>query len=78
LKRQFELVVANLLPQELLSVAPSLPKLVANRGCLILSGFLQRQKNEIANVLTKENFEVADNRKLKGWASLVLNPGEMP
>jgi ribosomal protein L11 methyltransferase len=78
LKRQFELVVANLLPQELLSVAPSLPKLVANRGYLILSGFLQRQKKEIANVLTKEDFEVADNRKLKGWASLVLKPGEMP
>jgi len=72
LKRPFDLVVANLLPQELLSVASSLPKLVSSRGCLILSGFLQKQKKEIAEAFGHGGFRVEEFRHQKGWAAFVL------
>jgi ribosomal protein L11 methyltransferase len=77
-KQAFDLVVANLLPQELLSVAPSLPRFVSSQGYLILSGFLENQKKEIANAFAVRNLAVADNRQLKGWASLVLKSKRMP
>jgi ribosomal protein L11 methyltransferase len=72
LKRTFDLVVANLLPQEILSLADDLPGCVASQGLLILSGLLQKQKEEIAGVFVRHGFVVIDSRKSKGWASLVL------
>jgi len=72
LKRTFDLVVANLLPQEILSLADDLPPCVAPQGLLILSGLLQKQKKEVVGVFMRRGFAAIDSRKSKGWASLVL------
>jgi len=71
-KHTFDLVVANLLPQEILGLAGDLPRCVAPGGLLILSGLLVRQKKEIAGVFARHGFAVVDSRKAKGWAALVL------
>jgi len=68
----FDLVIANLLPQELLSVAPALARLTAHAGKLIISGFLARQEKEMATAFRKQGFERQGARRQKGWAALVL------
>ena len=72
LKGAFDIVVANLLPQEILRAAPSLPTLVSNQGCLLLSGFLRKQKREIAAAFEPGRFTVKIFLHQKGWAAFVL------
>jgi ribosomal protein L11 methyltransferase len=76
IRRTFDLVLANLLPQELLGLVPSLAKRVSPRGSMIVSGFLGRQKGEIARALHKEGLEVQGTRAFKGWQSFVLRRAE--
>ena len=72
LKTSFDLVVANLLPQELLSVAPALSRLTARSGKLIASGFLVKQEKEMAAAFQKQGFGKQSVRRQKGWAAWVL------
>ena len=72
LKASFDLVVANLLPQELLSVAPALSRLVARSGKLIVSGFLVKQEKEMAAAFRKQGVGKLKARRQKGWAAWVL------
>jgi len=72
LKTPFDLVVANLLPQELLSVAPALSRLVARSGKLIASGFLVKQEKEMAAAFRKQGVGKLKARRQKGWAAWVL------
>jgi ribosomal protein L11 methyltransferase len=73
LKGPFDLVVANLLPQELLSAAPALARLTARSGKLIISGFLVKQEREMAAAFRKLGMEKQSARHEKGWASWVLH-----
>jgi ribosomal protein L11 methyltransferase len=75
IRRTFDLVLANLLPQELLGLVPPLAKRVSPGGGLIVSGFLRKQKGEIARAMEKERMEIQDSRAFKGWHSFVLHPG---
>jgi len=72
LKASFDLVVANLLPQELLSVAPALARLVARSGKLIVSGFLVKQEKEMAAAFRKQGFGKHSAHRQKSWAAWVL------
>jgi ribosomal protein L11 methyltransferase len=75
LQASFDLVVANLLPQELLIVAPTLARLLAHSGKLIISGFLVNQKREMAAAFGKQGFGEKSARQQKGWAAWVLSRG---
>jgi ribosomal protein L11 methyltransferase len=74
LRRVFDIVVANLLPQELLSLAPSLPKRTSPRGAVIVSGLLREQKKEMALAFAELGLEVLRYEESKGWACIVLSP----
>ena len=71
-KGSFDVIAANLLPQELLSVGSFLSRRVAARGALIVSGFLRSQEKEIAEAFKREGFAVAASRRQKGWAAFLL------
>jgi ribosomal protein L11 methyltransferase len=73
LRPGFDIVVANLLPQELLSLSSSLAEKILPDGVLILSGFLQKQKKEVMNVFTSHALKVRRTQKSKGWACCVLS-----
>jgi ribosomal protein L11 methyltransferase len=75
IRRKFDLVLVNLLPQELLGLGPDLARRVAPGGAVIVSGFLRKQKGEIVKAMEKERLEIQDSRAFKGWRSLVLHPG---
>jgi len=72
LRRKFDIVVANLLPQELLGIAPLLPKRMSSGGILIVSGLLRRQKKEILSAFSEHGLEIFRSLGSKGWACLVL------
>ena len=75
LKTSYDLVVANLLPQELLSAAPVLSRLLPRSGKLIVSGFLIKQEREMAAAFRKQGFGKQKARRQKGWAAWVLSRG---
>ncbi len=68
----FDLVVANLLPQELMTVKDSLVAKVRAQGALIISGFLKRQKKEIYGAFAQYGFHIWQREELNGWVSFVL------
>jgi ribosomal protein L11 methyltransferase len=75
LRRVFDIVVANLLPQELLELAAFLPKRVSPRGILIVSGLLRSQINEIQAAFFPHGLKVQAQKGSKGWACLVMGRG---
>lgn len=72
MRRVFDIVVANLLPQELLNLAPSLSRRISPKGVLILSGFLRGQKKEMASAFAEQGWEFLQSRESKGWVCFVL------
>jgi len=76
LRRNFDILVANLLPQELLKVAPFLPKRMSSGGALILSGLLRGQKKEIVAPFAGQGLEILRSQESKGWSCLVLRSGK--
>jgi ribosomal protein L11 methyltransferase len=74
LRRVFDIVVANLLPQELLSLARYLPKRTSPGGVLIVSGLLRKQRKEISLAFSEFGLEALDHKESKGWACIVLGP----
>ncbi|MBI5967653.1 MAG: 50S ribosomal protein L11 methyltransferase [Deltaproteobacteria bacterium] len=73
LRRIFNIIVANLLPQELLSLAPYLAKRISPGGALIISGLLRGQKKEVISVFAEQGLEVWRSLESKGWACLMLS-----
>lgn len=69
----FDIVVANLLPQELLSVASSLAEKISPGGVAIVSGFLQRQKKEMADAFAGYKLKVRLTKNSQGWTCFVLD-----
>lgn len=69
---KFDLVLANLLPQELLAVKNSLAARVASHGTLVISGFLKKQKKEIYGAFAPFGFYLWQEEELPGWAGFVL------
>ncbi len=72
LRRRFDIVAANLLPQEILKLTRSLAGRMAPEGLLIVSGILRGQKKEIAAAFAEHGLKVWRSRELKGWACLIF------
>jgi len=72
LRGRFGIVVANLLPQELLNSADFLAKRVSPAGYVILSGILKNQKKEIASTFVEKGLKVHASRARRGWMCMVF------
>jgi ribosomal protein L11 methyltransferase len=68
----FDIIAANLLPQELLPLALPLSRKISPGGVAVVSGFLQKQKKEIAEAFGKYNLQVRLTRNSKGWSCFEL------
>jgi ribosomal protein L11 methyltransferase len=72
LRPRFDMVMANLLPQELLKTASLLARRVSSRGFLVVSGILKGQKKEIAAAFSEKGLTVVSSKEKKGWICLIL------
>jgi ribosomal protein L11 methyltransferase len=68
----FDLVVANILAEPLMRLAPSLAPLVARGGVLVLSGLLPRQRERVVAAYGVQHVRLQEARVLDGWSVLVL------
>jgi ribosomal protein L11 methyltransferase len=71
LKSRFDLVVANILGSTLIEIAPALKRLVAEDGCLVLGGILNREADSVATAYAPE-LRVVKRRTERGWTTTVL------
>jgi ribosomal protein L11 methyltransferase len=73
--RHFDLVFANILARPLRQLAPSLARVVADDGVLILSGLLVRDVAGVLSAYRSQGFSLRRQRVLEGWAALTLARG---
>ena len=68
----FDLVVANILAEPLVRLAPQLAPLLAAGGTLVLSGLLPRQRERVVAAYGAQGIRLEQARSFGGWAVLVL------
>lgn len=78
LRGRFGIVVANLLPQELLKAADFLAKRVSPAGYLVLSGILKKQEKEIASTFAGKGLKIHASEAGRGWICMVFKKGSSP
>lgn len=73
--RGFDLVLANILARPLARLAPSLARVLAPGGRLILSGLLDRDVPGIVAAYRTQGLALRSRSSREGWATLVLVRG---
>ena len=73
--RGFDLVTANILARPLRRLAPSLARVLAPAGTLILSGLLERDVPGVLSAYAAQGLALRRRSVLEGWATLVLRRG---
>ncbi|MGE3295638.1 MAG: 50S ribosomal protein L11 methyltransferase, partial [Geminicoccaceae bacterium] len=70
--RPFDLVLANILADPLIELAPTLARHLAPAGHAVLSGLLDRQAEAVIAAHRREGLELVDRADQGPWAALVL------
>jgi ribosomal protein L11 methyltransferase len=68
----FDLVIANILAQPLIELAPSITAIIDPGGTLILAGLLNAQAEAVANAYRHEGMRRADAIREGDWTILML------
>jgi ribosomal protein L11 methyltransferase len=68
----FDLIVANILAQPLIDLAPSLANSLANGGRIVLSGLLNTQAESVIQAYRPHGLSVQKRLELGDWTTLVL------
>src|SRR3990172_7953172 len=70
-RRTFDLILANLTAEPLISLAPRLARSLRGRGCLIISGILAREEERVAAIFRRCSMVPERRRKGRGWVALM-------
>ena len=70
-RRTFDLILANLTAEPLISLAPRLARSLRVRGCLITSGILASEEERVAAIFRRCSMVPERRRKGRGWVALV-------
>lgn len=68
----FELIVANILAQPLMHMAPDMARHLAPTGSLILSGILDRQHDAVLAAYVAQQFRHIETFHREGWVTIHL------
>jgi len=68
----FDLVIANILAQPLIELAPSIASVLAPGGALILAGLLDAQAEAVARAYRRQGLRLADRITLGDWPTLMM------
>ncbi len=72
-KRQWPLVVANILAHILIAIMPQLAAAVAPQGQLILSGMIEDQADDVAAAAQTHGLRVVSRHQEEDWVALVVS-----
>jgi ribosomal protein L11 methyltransferase len=70
-RRTFDLILANLTAEPLISLAPRLAGSLRVRGCLITSGILASEEERVAAIFRRCSMVPERRRKGRGWVALM-------
>jgi ribosomal protein L11 methyltransferase len=70
-RRTFDLILANLTAEPLISLAPRLARSLRVRGCLIMSGILASEEERVAATFRRCSMVPERRRKGRGWVALM-------
>ena len=70
-RRTFDLILANLTTEPLISLAPRLARSLRVRGCLITSGILTSEEERVAAIFRRCSMVPERRRKGRGWVALM-------
>ena len=73
--RHFDLVFANILARPLRRLAPTLSRVVAPAGVLVLSGLIERDVAGVLSAYRHQGFHLVRSGLIEGWVALVLARG---
>jgi ribosomal protein L11 methyltransferase len=68
----FDLVLANILPNILIDLAPAMRRALRRGGIAVLSGILDHQVREVRAVYAAAGFRLLRKRSRDGWTVLVI------
>lgn len=68
----YDLVLANILKQPLIDLAPQMASRVASEGRIVLSGILTTQADEVTQVYAAQGFFLDRRDDLGDWSSLTM------
>lgn len=69
----YDLITANILTRPLIAMAPAAAKVMQSGGRLVLSGLLDRQKEQVITAHQSQGFVLESVSVKNNWACLVLN-----
>lgn len=72
-EQNFDIIIANINKNVLMSHLKSYAKLIANKGILLLSGFFENDIPSLVEAAEENNFELAEEITLENWAVLKFN-----
>jgi ribosomal protein L11 methyltransferase len=67
---KFDLVTANILSEVILRLLDDIGRVMADKGVLIVSGIIEKNKDRVLEKLIATGFEIIDVRLKEGWATL--------
>ncbi len=68
----YDMIVANIVADVIMWMAPMFKKFLADNGQLIVSGIIAERSDEVINALKKNGFKVKDFTEKEDWAVVVL------
>jgi ribosomal protein L11 methyltransferase len=71
----FDLIVANILAEPLMRMAPKIAAALAPGGVLVLSGLLRNQRERVVAAYRAQDLRLDRAMIREGWAVLVLRRG---
>jgi ribosomal protein L11 methyltransferase len=71
-KRDFDLIVANILSRPLIEMAPALARALSPGGEAVLSGLLTHQENQVIGAYRAQGLALVRRSRIDNWSTLVL------
>jgi len=68
---QYDVVVANIVANAIISLAPAVPALMKPSGYFIASGIIDTRKNEVVAALAAAGLQVQAIREKRGWECIL-------
>lgn len=72
LNSNYDVVVANVFPNVIISLASQLAQVTRDSGVLVVSGIVTARSQDVIHALSKEGFVVETQRSLHGWDGMAL------
>ena len=69
-QERYQLVLANIVADVIIPLAPQVPGLLAEGGVFLCSGILDSRAHEVEEALARSGLRVTQKRERNGWAAL--------